>query len=280
MVEEPTGSGVTAQQGVVAPTDSPQGQPVQPDSGVTADDQQQPQEPQGDDYWKNKAFESERKYNNVAKELSEIRETIKNQGEALAKPPEAQYSEEQLQAALSSETLTPEQASFARTELKKLQDKKLEERDKRLLEQFDKRTRDQMMRQQAEQQVVNDPRFAEAFIKLPNGQVQWKQDSQLAQMIGSYMQDPRLSEQPDAIAIAAKLAYADHVSGQQTQQLTQVTRENEQLKGQTMIEGGGRVYNKQQPDGFREAMDRLKSGDRRAGPSAIKEFMKRRDAVR
>ena len=229
-----------------------------------------------DDYYKNKAFEYERKFNRTADELKEIKNMLLEQKQA--PNDSAQYSEEQLQAALSSDGLSPEQRSFAQTELRKIQDKKLEERDKRIIQQIKKENQDQQTRAQAEKEVLEDPRYQEAFIKLPNGQVQWKQDSQLAQTIGAYMQDDALKNRPDAVLVAAKLAYADMTAGRSQQELTKVKRQNEQLKSQTMVEGGGKNYNKPSVDPYNEAMQRLKSGEKGAGKSAVKEFLRRRNA--
>jgi len=286
--EEQSTGGVTAeeeQQGQAAPEESEdqqdqeqqgiEGQP--PGQGVTEDSQQKPQ----DDYFKNKAFEFERKYNRTAEELAEIKEMIKSQQSNTQQQP--QYSEEQLRAALSSETLTPDQRAFAQNELKKIEDQKLEERDKRLIDQIRNENQSQMLKQQAEQQVLNDPRFQEAFVKLPNGQVQWKQDSVLAQTIGAYMNDPRLKDQPDAVLIAAKLAYSDMQASQKEKELGKVKRENEKLKGQTMTEGGGKNFNKPAEDPLRESITRLKTGkpgDKKASTSAVREFIRRRNAMK
>lgn len=167
---------------------------------------------------------------------------------------------------------------FAEQELRKIQDRKLEERDKKLIDQIERKNRENLTRQQAEAQVISDPRFQEAFIKLPNGTVRWKEDSKLAQMIGSYMQDPRLGNQPDAIAIASKLAYADMMAISTQKDLQTTKRQNEQLKSQTMIEGGGKKYNKPSVDPYQENLQRLKSGDKYASTSTVKEYLRKRGA--
>lgn len=226
-----------------------------------------------DDYWKNKAYEFERKYSNTSNELKEIKELLQNQQNNTSSSP--QYSEDQLRAALSSSELTPEQRNFAQSELEKINSKKLEERDKKLLNQLEERQRNQALKQQAEQSVISDPRFQSALVRLPNGQVQWKQDSPLAQAIGAYMQDPRVSSQPDGILIAAKMAYADIQSNSNLKQLQATRRQNEQLKSQTMVEGGGKQYNKQKVDPYKESMENLRKGVKGASTSAVREYLRK-----
>lgn len=235
-----------------------------------------------DDYWKNKAYELERKaglYEKTAQELAEIKEMIKSQQNSPSQ--KEQYSEEQLRAALSSDTLTPEQERFARSELSKLEQRKLEEREERIIERVRKEQQDQLTRQQAEQQVINDPRFQDAFVKLPNGTVQWNQESPLAQMMGGYMNDSALKGRADAILIAAKLAYTDVQNNVQQKDLTKLKRQNEQLKSQTMVEGGGKNFNKPVVDPYRESLTTLQQrpSDRKAGVAAVREFLRKRDAT-
>jgi hypothetical protein len=235
-------------------------------------------EKEHDNYYKNKAFELERKNNRMAEELTEIKDILKSQQKS--QTADNQYSESQLQAALSSDTLTPEQRSFAQAELQKIQDRKFEEREQRIISEMEKRQKEQLTRQQAEQQLLTDPRFQEAFIKLPNGTVQWKQDSELAQTIGAYMQDSALSQRPDGTLVAAKLAYADITANRGQQEQQKLKRQNEQLKSQTMVEGGGKQYNKPTEDPYSDAMGRLKQGDKYAGTVAVKEFLRRRGAFK
>jgi TRAP-type C4-dicarboxylate transport system substrate-binding protein len=95
------------------------------------------------------------------------------------------------------------------------------------------------------------------------------------------MQDSRLASDPEAILIAAKMAYTDYTGNQTQQQLNQVSRENEKLKEQTMIEGGGRGYNKPSEDPFQSSMESLKrasGSDKRAGQDAVAAFLARRNA--
>lgn len=274
LIEESSGDVIDQEDKII------EGEVPETDEGASDDVivEDQSKERSQDDYYKNKAIEFERKYNHTTKELQEIKDMLKES--TRNKSSDNEYSEEQLQAALSSGNLTAEQASFAKSKLKELENKRLEERDKKLIDEMERRQQDRLTRQQAEQQVVNDPRFQEAFVKLPNGNVEWRQDSQLAQMIGAYMQDPRLSNQPDAIAIASKLAYADMTSNQHKQELSKVKRQNEKLKNQTMNEGGGKVYNKPATDPFKDSMERLKAGDKAASRSAVKEFLRRRNATK
>lgn len=245
--------------------------------GVTDDGQTKPKE----DYFKNKAFEFERKYNATQQEFAKTQQELQEIKNLLKQNVGAKetYSEEQIDAALSSADLTPEQRAFAINEKRKIESKKQEARDQKLIDEIERRNRDVMTRQQAEQAVVNDPRFQEAFIKLPNGQVRWNNDNPLAQSIGAYMQDPRMANQPDALLIASKLAYADMIATKSQQELTQMKRQNEQLKGQTMVEGAGKNYNKPAVEPFSEAMKRLQAGDASAGKDAIKEYFRRTKAT-
>lgn len=231
-----------------------------------------------DDYWKNKAHEFSRKaelYEQIRPEFDELKQLIKS---GQQHKQENQYSESQLRAALSSGDLTPEQRSFAESELNKIQEQKFTERENRLRDEILKAQKAEATRQQAEQQLISDPRFKDAFVTSPDGKVYWKQDSQLAQMIGTYMQDPALKERPDGSLIAAKLAYADLMSVNGQKETSKLKRQNEQLKNQTMVEGGGKNYNKPKVDPYQESLNRLKSGDKYAGKSAVKEYLRSKGA--
>lgn len=245
-----------------------------PEQPVVAQEQEVKKEP--DNYYKNKAFELERKYNRATEEIAEIKKLIQEHKKSPQEEP--QYTEDQLRAALSSNDLTPEQRSFANKELKKIEERRLEERDKKILDEIERRNRDSLTRQQAEQQLLSDTRFQDAFVRLPNGTVQWNESSELARMIGVYMQDPALSGRPDGTLIAAKLAYADITTHSKETEAQKLKREAERIKSQTFVEGGGKNFNESKKDPYVESLDRLKGGDKYAGPSAVREYLRKRGA--
>ena len=239
------------------------------------------QEPAGEDFHKNKAIEFERKFTNSQRELQEVKETLQEIKAAMTQPAQSnpQYSEDQLEAALSSGSLTSQQESYARSELNRIRSEQAKKDRESLRNEIKQDFKNEQTRIQAEQAVLSDPRFSEAFVKLPGGQVQWNQQSPLAAQISSYLNTPDLKDRPDGILIAAKLAYADTAAVQGQTNLVQARREAQQAKGRTLVEGGGVPHSPGKVDPFRDSMSRLKQGDKHAGRDAVKEFLKRRDSV-
>lgn len=245
--------------------------------GDTSEEQPEPQqtetEPTRDDFYKNKSYELQRKLDNLADNLPSIVEDAVNK----TKPKEQAYTIEQLEAFAIQ---NPEHRPWVESEKSKIRDAKVADIvDKRLQEERTQLRNDQI-KQQSEAAVYNDPRFDEAFITLPNGQKQWNQNSKLTQLIGAYMNEPRLKGQPDGLLIAARLARADLLDSQTpqaVQKLNSIKRENASLKKQTLVEGAGTNVQQPQKDKYREATERLsKTGRIEDARLAVKEFLNRK----
>ena len=80
-----------------------------------------------------------------------------------------------------------------------------------------------------------------------------------------YYNYSRLQGQPDALDIAARLAYADTITNQvhnKQEKLTTLKRENAKLKQHTMVEGGGVNQAPAPVDQYAQASDRLRQTGR------------------
>lgn len=206
--------------------------------------------------------EWKRKFENVVNKLPEMvgQELQKHLPKQQEQKP--QYTVEELrQYAIDN----PQHAGWAEKQILEIN---REETKKLLREEFQsqqKVVQDNLLKQQVEQAVLSNPKYQEAFVTLPNGQKTWNNDSLLAQTIGQYMQDPRLRNSPDGLAIASKLAYADLLeSGEITAQkkLASVKRQNQILKSKVMPEGGGVPVVQKSKDPYTESVTRLRSTGR------------------
>ena len=159
-------------------------------------------------------------------------------------------------------------------------DKKRKKEWKSMLD-ADKVERNQVIKkQQSENRTLSNPKYSEAFVK-QGGQTVLNPESKLAHMIHGYMNDSRLSGQPDSLEIAAKLAYADYVDQsvqEKESKLTSVKRQNAVLKQKTMVDGGGVNDSTPARSDFALANERLsKTGNRKDAEAAVKAYMARRD---
>lgn len=207
-----------------------------------------------DDIWKNKYYESERKFSNLEKSLPKlIEETIIKTTTQQQQPQEREYTIAELEAYKMAH---PEYTAW-------VEEQKASILEKRIAKQFqaqEEARQKQFQKAQSEQKVISNPRYAEAFTKTPDGQVLFNNNSQLAHLMSQYYNDPRLSGQTDALEIAAKLAYADYserTSEKQTASLQSLQRQNAQLKQQTLVESGGvqNVVSKKDP--IRDGIDNM-----------------------
>lgn len=249
--------------------------PEQESTEPQSEEQEEATTPVSDRPVQNYEAEWHRKYENLVENLPKmIEESVKK----VQTPEKSQYSVEQLEAFLDSDP-EPAQARWARQEIRKIEKQELLKE----LEQVRQRDREQLtqqqIRQQAEAAVVNDPRYADAFVTLPNGNKQFNPNSKLAQLIGNYMQDSRLKNQPDAMLIAAKLARADLLdtqTPQNKQKLDSLKRQNANLKKQTLVEGGGVPAQQKKKDSFEEARERLsQTGSKSDAQRAVQEYFRK-----
>jgi hypothetical protein len=236
----------------------PEGQEVE---AVESDTEVQTEEPE-DRPIKNVESEWKRKYENLVTQFPQM------VGQELEKRLPKQQEEKPKYTIGELEEFAvnnPQHARWAREQIAEIQ---REETRRILREEFEnqqKATQATQTRQQAENSILANPRYQEAFVTLPNGQKTWNQDSRLAQTIGQYMNDPDLQKRPDGIAIAAKLAYADLLdSGHITTQkkLASVKRQNSVLKQKVMPEGGGVPVIPKPKNAYTENLNRLRQTGR------------------
>lgn len=234
--------------------------------------------PPRDDFWKNRAMELERKTQNLEEKLPQIiEETLKKNQQ----PQQPQYTEAQLKTFLRTATEMRD-IQWAEEQLTQIEERKLAEREQRIVEQVTKQYESRQSKAQAEATVLNDPRYADAFVTMPNGQRGWNPQSKMAQLMGAYMNDSRLKDQPDAILIAARLARADILDSQQpvsSQQIQSLKRQAEQLKTRTMVEGGGAAVQQTKADGYTSALtDLARTGREADARRAVAEYFKKKQS--
>lgn len=216
-----------------------------------------------------------RKYEGLVDNLPKL---IEEQIMKTQQPKEREYSVSELESFAQQ---NPEYRPWVEEQkLKLIEDrigKRFDEQRKADVE----RVKHDQIRSQAEQQVVNDPRFSEAFIVDANGAKTINPQSKLTQLMSSYMEEMRRDgiNRPDAILVAAKLARADLLDVQTPrteQRLDSIKKQNQQLKSKMMIEGGGQQTEQSLKDSFVEAREKLsKTGTRKDAQIAVKEYLKK-----
>lgn len=232
--------------------------------------EKQPEE--RDDYYKNRSFELERKLSNLAENIPKIVEESVIKSSQTKKQTEEIYTTAQLeQYALEN----PDNRPWVEEQ----KAKNLKREFKEMLNEDKKAQKQVALKQQSETRVLNDQRYAEAFVQTPNGQKQYNPNSPLAHAINGYMNDPRIKGLPDALEVAAKLAYADNIyksNGTKEEKLTTLKRQNTKLKQQTMVESGGVQQVPQTRDSFQSAQEQLaKTGNTKDATLAVKEYLRK-----
>lgn len=269
IVDDVQDDSVTSDDVIVEPDDS-DGQGVQETENDDTDNQEEPEQKSKDDYYKNRSFELERKLNNLTEELPKIiKDTV------IESSSQNQQKREYTIAELEAYALeNPEHRPWVEEEKEKIRDKRLEER----LKQKELDQANVVKRQQSESRVLSDPKYAEAFVD-QNGTKVFNPSSPLAHAMHSYLNDPRIKGQPDALEIAAKLARADILdksSSQEKVKVNDLKRKNAKLKQNILVEGG--TNNDTQPvkSSYDLAADRLRqTGSRRDAEAAVKEYFKK-----
>jgi hypothetical protein len=224
--------------------------------------------------WKNRAMELQRKMAETVDNLPRIvEETI---AKTQVKPAESQkYTFEQLeQIAIDRPELRPQ----VEAEKEKLREARLEAKNKTFLQEIESKKQADVAKYQAEQWVLNHPKFKECFVDSPNGK-QWNMAHPLSQIIAQTMNNPDIKGRPDALAVAARVAYGDYMlqgEPKVTKQVKTLQGQLKQTQKKTLIEGNGQVNTQGAPDDFAKARDELRrTGSRRAAEDAVKLHLKK-----
>lgn len=220
--------------------------------------------------WKNRFMEMQRKNSDLAEKLPEmIENTLAKHGQQQ----QPQYTEAQLKAFVRA---NPEYADWADQQLETLHEKKTQKAITEAIEKVTVNQQNEIKKQQSYQYVAQS--FPECFIDTPYGK-QWNPQNTMTQLIGQVMQDPRIKDQPDALAIAAEIAHSRMVrmnQNPQTQKLESLKRENTKLKRATLVEGGGVSQVPPAKDAMREAQERLaKTGSRKDAEAFLGAYLRK-----
>jgi len=225
--------------------------------------------------WKNRAMEWQRKFHETTESIPKMVE------EALSKnqPKQHQYTIAQLeQYAIENPEYRPwveeEKAKIIQSNVAKLAEDRFKE--------VEVKQKADSVRQQSWQWATNHPRLQECFATNPMGQKAWNPQHPLTQMISVYMQEPDLKARPDALMLASKLALADYLDFQNSQNQGKTKKLQQSLKKvqkQTFVEGSGTkpVAGK---TSFQKARERLaQTGSKQDAKLAVSEYLRSIGAI-
>jgi hypothetical protein len=259
-------------QEVETPVEVQQAVPDQTSGDVIAEGQNETVEAGKDDFWKNRSYELERKLGNLTSELPKIIEdTLTKTTQKKEEKP--QYTVAQLEAYALEH---PEHRPWVEEQKAELLEKRFEEK----LKTEEVRRQNEQIKNQAIQTVMSDGRYSDMFTVLPTGQKVFNPASEMTQRMQAYLADPRVNSNPDAFLIAAKLARADYVDSavaRKEQNLSNLKRQNAQLKAKTMVEGSGSNNTLPVRSNYDIAKENLaKTGSRKDAQSAVEEYFRLR----
>lgn len=231
--------------------------------------------------WRERAAEYQRKLTETTERLPQIvEETLARQQQKQQAPQAKTYTIQELeQIALQNPDLRP-QVEEEKEKIRQSQFLRIiEERDQKVA----LAERNKSIVRESEMAVKNDPNYKDCFNTDALGNKIWNTAHPMTQLIGQYLQDPRLNGQPDAIVIASKLAridYLDKIANKATTQakVLQANLKREQKK--TMVEGGNTV-SRGSVDEFSRAKEELsKTGSAKAAQSAVSAYLKKAGHLR
>jgi hypothetical protein len=231
--------------------------------------------------WRERAAEYQRKLTETTERLPQIvEETLARQQQKQQATQVKTYSIQELeQIALQSPELRP-QVEEEKEKIRQNQFLRIiEERDQKIATV----ERNKSIVRESEMSVKNDPNYKDCFNTDAMGNKIWNTAHPMTQLIGQYLQDPRLNGQPDAIVIASKLAridYLDKVASKATTQakVLQANLKREQKK--TMVEGGNTV-SRGSVDDYSKAKEELsRTGSAKAAQSAVSAYLKKAGHLR
>ena len=222
--------------------------------------------------WKNRAFEWQRKTQEMSERLPEIIQTELQKFKQSSEPAPKKYTVAELEAFAQQ---SPEYRPWVEEQKAQLLQDQLNKTLDARLKASEEQTQKATLRQQSEAAVVRQ--FPNMFVKDANGMVSWNHADPMTQRMSAYLQEPELKANPRGLEVAAKLAYADlamagvPIKAQVEQKLkTQV----KSLEKKVMTEGAGRPVVPQTTP-MRKSIERLaQTGNLTDAKDAVQEYFK------
>jgi hypothetical protein len=222
--------------------------------------------------WKNRAFEWQRKTQELTERLPNIIQEELQKFKQTSEPVQKKYTVAELEAFAQQ---SPEYRPWVEEQKAQLLQEKMVATLETRLKANEEQTKAASLRQQSEAQVVRQ--FPNMFSKDANGNIGWNHNDPMTQRMAAYLQEPELKANPRGLEVAAKLAYADlamagvSVKVQTEQKLkTQVKA----LEKKVMTEGAGRPVVPQVAP-MKKSMERLaQTGNLTDAKDAVQEYFK------
>ena len=226
--------------------------------------------------WKNKALEYERKLRETSDRLPQvIQEEIRKANEQVKSP---KYTVQELeQFAIEN----PQHRPWVEAEKMKLLEERLESSQNQRIERERQAIQAQAVRKEAEAWVTQA--YPEMFVKDSYGRLNWKNDHPMTGLVSQYMADPRIQSQPDALRIAAKLAYADMAVSKVNSSQSQVKKlktEVKKIQQKTLTEGNTRPASAS-TDSKKASLEQLaRTGSEKDARTAVRDILKQAGMIK
>lgn len=236
--------------------------------------------------YKNRYMEAQRKLSEVPQTIERTIEEVLSRKQAA--PQQQEYTIEQLETFAQQD---PKWRPWVESQKAEIMKRDLKQSMQGEIKAIETAKQADVTRYQAEQWVVNHPKFKECFVNNPmTGQKMFNQAHPLTQLISGYLsqQDPatgkRVGDRPDGLAVAAKMAYGDYALSNDGKSLSTVKTQKKvikQLEKKTLIEGGGSSNPQVAGDNYKRAMEELaKTGSPKSAREATREYLKRKGILK
>jgi hypothetical protein len=227
--------------------------------------------------YKNRFYEMKRKYDDVQGNLPNMIQEAVQRAIPTQQAPQPQYTEEQL-IQFKNETEDNRAKAWAEMELRKIDDRKSEQKFKSIIDEREQRIRVEQEQSMAFQAVRN--KYSVAFNPdgSPNGNHPLTQKT-----IQIYNSDPNLQRDGRGLLKAADMAFADYAlqqSPQLAQQTKQLKRQVKKLEKATLVEGSGQPQSAGTKNPLNVAKEKLyKTGKTEDLAAVTKELMRARGMI-
>lgn len=229
--------------------------------------------------WKNRAFEYQRKFEELSESLPKIIE--KQLSDSLGKQQNQphKYSIEELEAFALEK---PEFRPWAEAEKEKLREEKTFKRMEDYFNRARQTQQDEFKKQQSLNYVMQN--YPDMFLKDASGKpTSWDKSHPMTQEVGRIMQDKRFAEDPQGLLVASEISYARHARGQLSKaqkEVKKVTQKVKKLENQNFTEGGGKSP-VNSGDSVRKSIEQLKqTGSKKDAESAVGEYLRKSGRIK
>ena len=228
----------------------------------------------------NVAWETKRKIDELYPVIQEMKAALQQVSQQSQKPQEPKYSKAQLQAYLQQPDLAMEHRVWALGEVDTIEKSERRREMEDMFNGYRQKTESEVAKRQTYQYVATN--FPECFLRDNSGNIAgWNSNHPLTRKIGEYMNNKTISESPEGLMAAAKMAAFDlgySMNKKLQSKVNQTTAQLRREQKKTLIAGGGATPT-QESSKQKNLAKLVEKYQKTRDPDAFKELAKARGLI-